>query len=79
MKCPICGCSITRVSFHENIGDVYETVELHYKCANCKLYEYEWVYGVEGQYIGNKSFADGKKHPLYILWTRLLYKLRKVR
>lgn len=79
MNCPICGCSIARVSYLENIGGVYETVELHYKCANCKLYEYEWAYGVEGQHIGNKKFADNKKHIMYILWLKILYKLKKVR
>ena len=73
MKCPICGFPLDNKTYHD---DEY-LVEEHYECNKCGLYRYEYSYGVEGQSIGDKCFSDNKKHTLYILWTRLLYNLRK--
>ena len=74
MKCPICGFPLDNKTYHD---DEY-LVEDYYECNKCGLYRYEYSYGVEGQCIGNKSFSDSKKHTLYVLWTRLLYNLRKL-
>ena len=67
MKCPICGFPLD--------NKVY-LVEEYYECNKCGLYRSEYSYEVEGQVIGNRRFSDNKKHPLYVLWTRLKWKVR---
>ena len=74
MNCPICKSQLDNKGYHDGIS----LIEDYYICKKCGLYKYAYCYGVEGQEIGNKRFTDNKKHTLYILWTRLLYNLRKL-
>lgn len=45
MKCPICNSELEEERYTEEIWGSFDTVEVHQKCNNCRMYEYEYVYG----------------------------------
>lgn len=75
MKCPICNSILEEERYTEEIWGSFEMVEVHQKCSNCKMYEYEYVYGNNCRWIYKRMISDNKKHRIYISLIRFLWKL----
>lgn len=74
-ECPICGHILEEEIYTEEIWGSFDVVEVHQKCNRCKLYKYDYTYGVVGRKIGKRIFKDDKQHKFYIGLIRFLYKL----
>ena len=75
MKCPICNSELEEERYTEEIWGSFDTVEVHQKCNNCRMYEYEYVYGNRCRWIYKRMICDDKQHKFYTRLIRLLWKL----
>lgn len=75
MKCPICNSELEEERYTEEIWGSFDTVEVHQKCSNCKMYEYEYVYGNSCRWVYKRMISDNKEHKFYTSLIRFLWKL----
>ena len=75
MKCPICNSELEEERYTEEIWGSFDTVEVHQKCHNCKMYEYEYVYGNSCRWVYKRMLCDNKEHKIYTRLIRFLWKL----
>ena len=53
----------------------FDVVEVHQKCSNCKMYQYEYTYGNSCRWIYKRTICDDKQHRFYTSLIKILWKL----
>lgn len=75
MKCPICKQELEEERYTEETWGSFDVVEVHQKCSNCKMYQYEYTYGNSCRWIYKRTICDDKQHRFYTSLIKILWKL----